>query len=213
MTASFIPVFTDYMRNRSREETWAFANRLFWTFSAGSGRPDCIGRDLFSADGPLVFDVRKESGSDRSRLSESSDVSVHSVHRDGGPGDGDSELLSCVRMPAATPILLNISFIVFSMARCLETFLESGGGAGGRRSGRRHIPIFPAGAATGSPGNEFPIWSFIYGSGSAARRAPDGSRVCRNWHCADQSAGGHDFCECQDACRKEAWFRSTSPTV
>src|SRR5260370_19555125 len=33
MTASFIPVFTDYMRNRSREETWKFANRLFWTFS------------------------------------------------------------------------------------------------------------------------------------------------------------------------------------
>ena len=32
MTASFIPVFTDYMRNRSREETWGFANRLFWTF-------------------------------------------------------------------------------------------------------------------------------------------------------------------------------------
>src|ERR1700693_2728022 len=32
MTASFIPVFTDYMRNRTREETWAFANRLFWTF-------------------------------------------------------------------------------------------------------------------------------------------------------------------------------------
>jgi len=28
MTASFIPVFTDYMRNRSREETWKFANRL-----------------------------------------------------------------------------------------------------------------------------------------------------------------------------------------
>jgi peptidoglycan biosynthesis protein MviN/MurJ (putative lipid II flippase) len=33
MTASFIPVFTDYMRNRSRDETWKFANRLFWTFS------------------------------------------------------------------------------------------------------------------------------------------------------------------------------------
>ena len=33
MTASFIPVFTDYMRHRTREETWAFANRLFWTFS------------------------------------------------------------------------------------------------------------------------------------------------------------------------------------
>ena len=33
MTASFIPVFTSYMREKSREEVWDFANRLFWTLS------------------------------------------------------------------------------------------------------------------------------------------------------------------------------------
>jgi putative peptidoglycan lipid II flippase len=30
-SATFIPVFTTYMRDRSAEELWQFANRLFWT--------------------------------------------------------------------------------------------------------------------------------------------------------------------------------------
>jgi putative peptidoglycan lipid II flippase len=34
MTASFIPVFTGYLAERSEEEIWDFANRLFWTLAA-----------------------------------------------------------------------------------------------------------------------------------------------------------------------------------
>jgi putative peptidoglycan lipid II flippase len=33
MTSSFIPVFTKYMREKTREEVWEFANRLFWTLA------------------------------------------------------------------------------------------------------------------------------------------------------------------------------------
>src|SRR3989449_11573342 len=33
MTASFIPVFTSYMREQSQEEAWDFANKLFWTLA------------------------------------------------------------------------------------------------------------------------------------------------------------------------------------
>src|SRR5437016_9290418 len=33
MTASFIPVFAGYMRERDKEELWEFANRLFWTLA------------------------------------------------------------------------------------------------------------------------------------------------------------------------------------
>src|SRR5437879_13452110 len=33
MTASFIPVFTSYMREKSKEEVWEFANKLFWTLA------------------------------------------------------------------------------------------------------------------------------------------------------------------------------------
>jgi putative peptidoglycan lipid II flippase len=33
LSASFIPVFTGYLRDRSPEETWNFAGRVFWTLS------------------------------------------------------------------------------------------------------------------------------------------------------------------------------------
>jgi putative peptidoglycan lipid II flippase len=33
MTASFIPVFTSYMREKSEEDVWDFANKLFWTLA------------------------------------------------------------------------------------------------------------------------------------------------------------------------------------
>ena len=33
VTASFIPVFTSYMRKSSNDELWLFANRLFWTLA------------------------------------------------------------------------------------------------------------------------------------------------------------------------------------
>jgi len=31
VAAAFVPVFTTYMRERKKEELWAFANKLFWT--------------------------------------------------------------------------------------------------------------------------------------------------------------------------------------
>src|SRR2546426_8265895 len=33
MTATFIPVFSSYMREKSGKELWEFANRLFWTLA------------------------------------------------------------------------------------------------------------------------------------------------------------------------------------
>src|SRR5262249_24437351 len=33
MTASFIPVFARYMREKGKEEVWEFANKLFWTLA------------------------------------------------------------------------------------------------------------------------------------------------------------------------------------
>src|SRR5204863_5501105 len=33
MTASFIPVFAGYMREKDKEELWEFANKLFWTLA------------------------------------------------------------------------------------------------------------------------------------------------------------------------------------
>jgi putative peptidoglycan lipid II flippase len=116
MTASFIPVFTDYMRNRSREETWAFANRLFWTFSSILAALTVLGV-IFS---PVMVRVFSMFGKNQ--------VQVEAVYLNRlmfpyilfiGMAALAMAILNCFHvfgMPAATPILLNVSFIAFSTA-------------------------------------------------------------------------------------------------
>jgi putative peptidoglycan lipid II flippase len=116
MTAAFIPVFTDYMRNRTREETWAFANRLFWTFSVVLAALTVLGV-IFS---PLAVRLFSLFGKNQ--------VQVEAVYLNRlmfpyilfiGMSALAMAILNCFHvfgLPAATPILLNISFIVFSAA-------------------------------------------------------------------------------------------------
>lgn len=122
MTASFIPVFTDYMRNRSREETWAFANRLFWTFSVVLAGLTVLGV-IFS---PLIVRTFSMFGKNQ--------VQIEAVYLNRlmfpyilfiGMAALAMGILNCFHifgMPAATPILLNISFIVFSTAAVWRYF-------------------------------------------------------------------------------------------
>jgi len=116
MTASFIPVFTDYMRNRSKEETWAFANRLFWTFCVILAALTVLGV-IFS---PLFVRFFSMFGKNQ--------VQVEAIYLNRlmfpyilfiGMAAMAMAILNCFHvfgLPAATPILLNISFIVFSAA-------------------------------------------------------------------------------------------------
>ena len=122
MTASFIPVFTDYMRNRSREETWAFANRLFWTFSAVLAALTVLG----VAFSPLAVRMFSMFGK--------SQIQYDAVYLNRlmfpyilfiGMAALAMAILNCFHvfgLPAATPILLNVSFIVFSMAAVWKYF-------------------------------------------------------------------------------------------
>jgi putative peptidoglycan lipid II flippase len=122
MTASFIPVFTDYMRNRSREETWAFANRLFWTFSVVLAALTVLGM-IFS---PLIVRLFSMFGKN--------EVQIEAVYLNRlmfpyilfiGMAALAMGILNCFHvfgLPAATPILLNISFIVFSTAAVWRYF-------------------------------------------------------------------------------------------
>src|ERR1700739_1920968 len=115
MTASFIPVFTDYMRNRTREETWAFANRLFWTFSVILSALAVLGV-IFS---PLFVRFFSMFGKNQ--------VQLEAIYLNRlmfpyilfiGMAALAMAILNCFHIfgpPAATPILLNISFIVFSV--------------------------------------------------------------------------------------------------
>ena len=116
MTASFIPVFTDYMRNRTREETWTFANRLFWTFCLILSAVTVLGV-IFS---PLTVRLFSMFGKNQ--------VQLEAVYFNRlmfpyilfiGMAALAMAILNCFHifgLPAATPILLNISFIVFSVA-------------------------------------------------------------------------------------------------
>jgi putative peptidoglycan lipid II flippase len=116
MTASSIPVFTDYMRNRTREETWAFANRLFWTFCTVLAAITVLGV-IFS---PLFVRFFSMFGKNQ--------IQAEAIYLNRlifpyilfiGMAAMAMAILNCFHvfgMPAATPILLNISFIVFSVA-------------------------------------------------------------------------------------------------
>jgi len=116
MTASFIPVFTDYMRNRTREETWEFANRLFWTFSVILSGLTVLGV-IFS---PIFVRFFSMFGKNQ--------IQLEAIYLNRlifpyilfiGLAALAMAILNCFHifgLPAATPILLNISFIVFSVA-------------------------------------------------------------------------------------------------
>ena len=116
MTASFIPVFTDYMRNRTREETWEFANRLFWTFCVILSALTVLGV-IFS---PIFVRFFSMFGKNQ--------IQLEAIYLNRlifpyvlfiGMAALAMAILNCFHifgLPAATPILLNISFIVFSVA-------------------------------------------------------------------------------------------------
>ena len=122
MTASFIPVFTDYMRNRTREETWVFANRLFWTFCVILSSLAVLGV-IFS---PLFVRLFSMFGKNQ--------VQLEAIYLNRlmfpyilfiGMAALAMAILNCFHifgLPAATPILLNISFIVFSVAAVWKHF-------------------------------------------------------------------------------------------
>lgn len=122
MTASFIPVFTDYMRNRTREETWAFANRLFWTFCVVLSALTVLGV-IFS---PLFVRFFSMFGKNQ--------LQFEAIYLNRlmfpyilfiGMAAMAMAILNCFHIfgpPAATPILLNITFIVFSVAAVWRHF-------------------------------------------------------------------------------------------
>jgi putative peptidoglycan lipid II flippase len=122
MTAAFIPVFTDHMRNRSREETWEFANRLFWTFCVILSGLTVLGV-IFS---PLFVRFFSMFGKNQ--------MQFEAIYLNRlmfpyilfiGMAAMAMAILNCFHIfgpPAATPILLNISFIVFSVAAVWKHF-------------------------------------------------------------------------------------------
>ena len=125
MTASFIPVFTTYMREKSKEEVWEFANRLFWTLAMVLAIITVLGM-IFS---PAVIATFTPSASRALHWDEA--IALNRIIFPYLFFIGLSALamgiLNCFHifgLPAATPVLLNLSIILFSVATVWHYFKD-----------------------------------------------------------------------------------------
>jgi putative peptidoglycan lipid II flippase len=113
MTASFIPVFTSYMREKSKEDVWDFANRLFWTLSLVVAVITILGM-VFSPVVVQLFsgeNVARAEAVDLNRIIFPYLFFIALAALAMG-------ILNCFHifgLPAATPVLLNVATIVFSV--------------------------------------------------------------------------------------------------
>ena len=122
MTASFIPVFSGYMQENRREEVWDFANRLFWTLALVAAVISILGM-VFSPTVVQVFsgaNVARDQAVDLNRiifpylffvaLAALAMGILNSFHIFG--------------LPAATPVMLNIATILFSLGIVWQHFKD-----------------------------------------------------------------------------------------
>lgn len=127
LTASFIPIFTQYLTAKSKKEVWEFANRLFWTLAMVLAVMTALGivfspylvrvLTMFSATttewelavhlNRIIFPYLFFIG-----LAALSMAILNSFHVFG--------------LPAATPILLNLAIIAASFPFFLRYFPEPG---------------------------------------------------------------------------------------
>jgi putative peptidoglycan lipid II flippase len=123
MTASFIPVFTNYLTNEPRADVWQFANRLFWTLAAALAGITVLGM-VFSSQVIRLFTL---FSSGQSQF----DQSIH-LNRIMFPyiffiglAALAMAILNCFHIfgtPAATPILLNLAIISCSIGAVWRHF-------------------------------------------------------------------------------------------
>jgi len=123
MTASFIPVFTSYMAEKSRNEVWEFAHRLFWTLALLLAVLTVLGM-VFS---PGVIHIFTFFNKNPMRWEEAVYLNriIFPYIFFIGLAALAMAILNCFHvfgLPAATPILLNISIIVFSIGAVWRHF-------------------------------------------------------------------------------------------
>ncbi len=123
MTASFIPVFTSYMADKPREEVWQFANRLFWTLALVLAVLTILGM-VFSTGVIHLFTLFAEGQHEWDQAVYLNRVIFPYIFFI-GLAALSMAILNCFHifgLPAATPILLNISIILFSIGAVWRKF-------------------------------------------------------------------------------------------
>jgi putative peptidoglycan lipid II flippase len=123
MTASFIPVFTGYMREKSPEEVWDFANRLFWTLAMVAAVITILGM-VFSPSVVHVFAGKNIAGAQAVELNRIIFPYLFFI----ALAALAMGILNCFHvfgLPAATPVFLNIATILFTFAVVRQYFKDS----------------------------------------------------------------------------------------
>ena len=122
MTASFIPVFTGYMRDKPKEEVWDFANRLFWTLALAAAVVTVLGM-VFS---PKVVDLFSGQHIARDKAVELNRIIFPYLFFIAMAALAMG-ILNCFHifgLPAATPVVLNIATILFSVTAVWKWFKD-----------------------------------------------------------------------------------------
>src|SRR6202043_1826773 len=113
MTASFIPVFTTYMREKSKEEVWDFANKLFWTLALVVAVITILGM-VFSPSVVHLFAGKNVAGLQAVELNRIVFPYLFFI----ALAALAMGILNCFHpfgLPAATPVFLNVATIFFSV--------------------------------------------------------------------------------------------------
>jgi putative peptidoglycan lipid II flippase len=123
MTASFIPVFTTYMREKSKEEVWEFANKLFWTLALVVAVITILGM-VFS---PVVVHLFAGKNIAETQATELNRIVFPYLFFIALAALAMG-ILNCFHifgLPAATPVCLNLATILFTFAVFRSYFKDS----------------------------------------------------------------------------------------
>lgn len=122
MTASFIPVFTTYMKEKSKEEVWEFANKLFWTLALAVAVITVLGM-IFSPTVVHLFAGTNVAGIQAIELNRIIFPYLFFISL-AALGMGVLNCFHLFGLPAATPVVLNIATILFTFAMFRKYFRD-----------------------------------------------------------------------------------------
>ena len=124
MTASVIPVFTTWMKERSKEEVWDFANRMFWTLALVAAVITVLGM-VFSPFMVQTF-TYSSAGGHWEQAAQLNRIIFPYVFFLGLAALAMAILNSfhVFGLPAATTVFLNASIIIFSIAAVWHFFRD-----------------------------------------------------------------------------------------
>jgi putative peptidoglycan lipid II flippase len=123
VTASFIPIFANYLNNKAREEVWEFAHRLFWTLAVLLAAITMLGI-VFSAQFMRLFTFFAPGQPAWEQAVYLNRIIFPYIYFIGLSALAMA-ILNCFHVfgtPAATPVLLNLSIIACSVAAISRHF-------------------------------------------------------------------------------------------